>query len=341
MTAKILDSFGGKFADKFAERWVTTIFTPAFIFYMGGLAVWIQRFKWPAKLIEEFTRYPDLVKIAALGAILFVITTLAFVVQKLDLVVIRFLEGYWPQWLWQLRTPHYRKLRAKLSNENQSLRGKESERRAELQRLRVAIDSQNIDSQGANSLSAEDRDRYLELKKSLLNESEQAKLIRVIQSLREMPILEVDPMPTRLGNLLRAAERQPLNKYGLDAVVCWSRLWMLLPEPVKKDLQEARTELNTAARIWLWSILFCGWSLLGQSWWTTWPIAVGLISAWCAYQWAIDAARNYGELIEASFDLYRHLLYQAMRWELPADPQEEHRVGGELTRYLLRRSAQP
>jgi hypothetical protein len=34
------------------------------------------------------------------------------------------------------------------------------------------------------------------------------------------------------------------------------------------------------------------------------------ISAWCAYQWAIDVARTYGELIEASFDLYRHLLYQ-------------------------------
>jgi hypothetical protein len=336
MTAKILDSFGGKFADKFAERWVTTVFTPAFIFWLGGLATAIQRFKWPTKLIEKFTSYSDLTKIAALVAILFVITTFAFIIQKLDLVVLRFLEGYWPQWMGQQRVQHYRHRREKLNRESQELRETQSERQEERQELQ-----KTIDTQGADILNAKERKRYLVLQESLLTWPEQTNLARIRQSLREMPTADVDLMPTRLGNLLRAAERQPLNKYGLDAIVCWSRLWMLLPDAVKKDLQEARTDLNTAARVWLWSILFCGWSLLGQSWWTTWPIAVGLISAWWAYQWAIDAARTYGELIEASFDLYRHLLYQSIRWNLPPDPQVEYRVGGELTRYLLRRSSQP
>jgi hypothetical protein len=55
-------------------------------------------------------------------------------------------------------------------------------------------------------------------------------------------------------------------------------------------------------------------------------------SAFFAYYfWAIDAARNYGELIEATFDLYRHLLYQYLRWDLPSDPNEERRVGKQLT----------
>jgi hypothetical protein len=77
-------------------------------------------------------------------------------------------------------------------------------------------------------------------------------------------------MPTRLGNLLRAAERKPLEKYGLDAIICWSRLWMLLPDAVKKDLQESRADLNNAARVWLWSLLFCGWTFVGGNIWTTW-----------------------------------------------------------------------
>jgi len=77
-------------------------------------------------------------------------------------------------------------------------------------------------------------------------------------------------MPTRLGNLLRAAERKPLEKYGLDAILCWSRLWMLLPDAVKKDLQESRADLNNAARVWLWSLLFCGWTFVGENIWTTW-----------------------------------------------------------------------
>lgn len=59
-------------------------------------------------------------------------------------------------------------------------------------------------------------------------------------------------MPTKLGNILRAAESRPYDKYGLDAVICWSRLWLLLPDGVKKELQEARSNLNTAARFWLW-----------------------------------------------------------------------------------------
>lgn len=89
--------------------------------------------------------------------------------------------------------------------------------------------------------------------------------------------------------------------------------------------------------------LFCGWVFV--AWNPTkpflinllalWPL-LGLLSARLAYQWAIAAAQTYGELVEASFDLYRHLLYQSLRWQLPADPKVERRVGQELTRYLWR-----
>ncbi len=109
---------------------------------------------------------------------------------------------------------------------------------------------------------------------------------------------------------------------------------MLLPDPVKKDLQEARADLNTAVRVWLWSLLFCGWAALAQTPLATWPLLLGLLSAWFAYRWAIAAASLYGELIEATFDLHRHLLYQALRWTLPPDPTIERRVGQDLTRYL-------
>jgi hypothetical protein len=109
---------------------------------------------------------------------------------------------------------------------------------------------------------------------------------------------------------------------------------MLLPDAVKKDLQEARADLNAAVRVWLWSLLFIGWGALG-AWWA---VPIGILSALFSYSWALDAASTYGELIEASFDLHRHLLYQSLRWNLPADPEVEHRVGQDLTRYLHRRS---
>ena len=156
----------------------------------------------------------------------------------------------------------------------------------------------------------------------------------LVQKLRERhtPRQADQRMPTHLGNLLRSAELRPHTKYGLDAIVCWSRLWLLLPDAVKKDLQEARADLNTAARVWLWSVLFLVWT-----YWAWWAAPVGIISAIFAYYyWALDAAKIYGELIEATFDLYRHLLYQSIRWGLPADPKEERRVGRQLTEYLWR-----
>lgn len=166
----------------------------------------------------------------------------------------------------------------------------------------------------------------------LLTPTQQEALARVRLALHNLPA-NTDLMPTRLGNILRTAERRPLEKYGLDAIICWSRLWLLLPEAAKKDLQDARADLNNAARLWLWSILFLVWAALG-AWWA---VPLGILSALFAYyNWAIAAAITYGDLIEASFDLYRHLLYESLRWKLPADPNEERRVGQQLTEYLWR-----
>jgi hypothetical protein len=59
-----------------------------------------------------------------------------------------------------------------------------------------------------------------------------------------------------------------------------------------------------------------------------------------AYRWMVQAARTYGDLIEAAFDLYRLQLYQALRWPLPSTPKEELAGGQALTEYLWHGSDQ-
>jgi len=330
MTAKVLDNFGSKFA----EQWVATLLTPAFAFWLGGFAIVVQRWGWQP-LVVTFTSYPEPLQIALLVGSFCIIATSAFVVQRFDFATLRFLEGYGPLWLpplrqWRIR--YYRDRKDSLDKKRQALREIEDQ-----QNTRFLALKHTITTQGAAALSEVERQQYLQLNEQLLNPRQQEDLIRRGQELRTLPTTNSEIMPTRLGNLLRASERRPSEKYGLDAIICWSRLWMLLPEAVKKDLQEARADLNTAVRAWLWSLLFCGWTLVGGSIWTTWPLVIGLLSAWFAYNWAIAAASTYGELIEAAFDLYRHLLYQSLRWNLPPDPAVEKRVGRELTQYLRRR----
>lgn len=282
------------FGSKLAEQWVANLLTPAFVFWAGGVVTGLQHFGWkPASC--WFTQQPEPLQIAFLVGGLCLIVASAFVVQCFDLPVLRFLEGYWSFWLHPLR----RWLIDKEAKRSQQI----SDRWQILKRLNLS------------HLTAEQRDELIQLDWQQLH----------------LP-LENQLMPTRLGNILRAAEQRPLEKYGLDAIICWSRLWLLLPDAVKKDLQEARADLNTAVRVWLWSLLFILWTI-----WAWWAAPMGIICAIFAYYyWAVDAAKNYGELIEASFDLYRHLLYQSLRWNLPPDPNEERRVGRQLTEYLWR-----
>jgi hypothetical protein len=42
-------------------------------------------------------------------------------------------------------------------------------------------------------------------------------------------------MPTSLGNVIRAAEDEAGNTYGLDTVITWPILYEVLPDKIKKQ----------------------------------------------------------------------------------------------------------
>ncbi len=140
-----------------------------------------------------------------------------------------------------------------------------------------------------------------------------------------------DRLPTRLGNILRSHERRPAQKYGLDALVCWQYLWMVMPESAKKDLSIERENLDDSVKIWLWSVLFLLWTV-----WAWQAVFVSLVLVFATYSRILQAAKTYGKLQEAGFDLYRPLLYQNLRFPLPEDPTTEAAEGEKLTAYLLR-----
>ena len=141
-------------------------------------------------------------------------------------------------------------------------------------------------------------------------------------------------MATRLGNRLRAAETRPDDRYGLDAITCWPRLWLVVPQAAQDEVTAARRALDACAEVWLWAALFCGWGVL--SWWT---VPVGVVVAAGAYRAILAAAGVYAELVVACYDLNRTALYRALRWPVPGTPAEERTAGRELTRYLARGAA--
>ncbi len=296
MPTKFLDNLG----TALAERWIAMLLTPAFIFWSGGLLAWIDCFGWTK--LETWLKtqqFETLQPIFIVGGLL-VVTASAVVIQHFDLIVLRFLEGYWPDWMHFLRRWFIQRQRLRLN-------------RAETrwQTLAARKDQQH--------LTAQELSEFVSLDKQLM----------------QAPAQPEQLMPTRLGNILRAAEGRPLDKYGLDAVICWPRLWLVLPDGVKKEVQDTRTELNSAALVWLWSLLFLIWMI-----WAWWTIPAGLLSALLAYQWMLDAAVTYSDLVESTFDLHRTALYKSLRWPLPNNPAEERKMGQQLVEYLWRGSDQ-
>lgn len=295
MSAKFLEGVGSKLA----ERWMAELITPAFIFWIGGVIALIDHIGWtPVNqwVSEQLDKPIGLVwAIASLG----LVTLSAFIVERFDLGILRFLEGYWYSW-WLLPLRPLRRQMVK---------------REQKRSQRIDQHWQTLSLIPEQIRTPEQRDEYVQLD----------------WQQQHLP-LPSSMMPTRLGNWLKAAEGHSLERYGLDSIVCWPRLWLLLPEDVKQELKVARSDLNAAARTWFWCLLFMTWGF-----WVWWLSLIGLLAAFLTYYgWATVAASNYGELIKSTFDLYRHLLYDAIRWQLPTDPKIERRVGKDLTIYLWR-----
>ncbi len=294
MPTKFLESLGGKLA----EQWAASLLTPAFVFWLGGLAAWIQKFGWDG-LQQWFTKLVEPLQIAILIGSLLLVAASAFAIQRFDLAVLRFFEGYWPAWMAPLRRWLIKRQRAFFNRLDQKWQDLAAKR----------------DQKG--QLTAEELDEF----------------VAIDWQLRLMPSQPERLMPTKLGNLLRAAESHPTDKYGLDAIICWSRLWLVLPEATRKELQEARSDLNTAARVWLWGVLFLVWTV-----WAWWAIPVTVFVSLFAHQWMLDAAATYGDLLESTFDLYRINLYKSLHFPLPVNPAEERELGQQVTEYLWRGS---
>jgi hypothetical protein len=141
-----------------------------------------------------------------------------------------------------------------------------------------------------------------------------------LQYSRYPPAREV--LPTRLGNVLRAAERYPEQRYGAEMILIWPRLYQVLPRDAIDDVEGARSSMEFLLVLSLWFTAFA----------TTAPLAVvlakgaplvavicfviGAGGAYAAYLSAVVAAVEYGEQLRSIFDVYRLDLLR--RLNLPA-----------------------
>jgi len=137
-------------------------------------------------------------------------------------------------------------------------------------------------------------------------------------------------MPTKLGNVLRSAEDHAQERYHINTVIIWPRLYVLLPDRFIAALAAARAQLDLMTAMTVLSGLFAIGGPVISFIFLPWYAAVacfagGLATAWLSYLGAVRACYPYGQLIRAAFDVYRGLLLDEMHWTRPSSYGAERR----------------
>jgi hypothetical protein len=315
-----------------AKQWAARILTPAFAFWAGGLAaLWwhahhrgVQTHGWSAELTttaKPLQALPTLGQVVLLLGALFLLAASAVIAERLTLPLLRLLEGYWshPRWLWRLLVRIRGSQRERWTTRVAPLEVRQ--RRGKLG-VREYVELLRLEKSTSPDLK-----RLAMLRQGRaegFSSDDAARLARGLRIMRQIPEQRALQMPTRLGNILRSAERRPVDKYGLDPAVCWTALWLVRPEHTRTELVQSRSTLDNATRMWLWGALFVVWTP-----WTWWAVPIAVLVPLLAYHVGmIGGATLFGDLVVAAFDLHRMSLYDNLHLPRPLSPTEERRVSG-------------
>lgn len=124
--------------------------------------------------------------------------------------------------------------------------------------------------------------------------------------------------PTTLGNVVESYNAYPFVRYGMEGEIFWPHLQRHIPEPFMKKIDEQKilfdfclTMATLGVGYGLLALIF-GPLLWGNiRFWTILGLFAVSFSYAVYYRLAVSIAAQYGDLIRASFDLFRHDLLRA------------------------------
>jgi hypothetical protein len=156
-------------------------------------------------------------------------------------------------------------------------------------------------------------------------------------------------LPTRLGNIIRSAERYPSVLYDMDAIALWPRLVSVIAPDYAGAVDQSKISLDFTLNSSLLSlgmaamIIGIGVPAPPYTSQVVYPVLIWLALAllffalaWFFYVMSLENALAWGDMIRGAFDLYRFELLKKFGYtETPADQSDERRVWHRITQELL------
>lgn len=152
-------------------------------------------------------------------------------------------------------------------------------------------------------------------------------------------------LPTELGNVIRAFETHPRERYGLEGIAMWPRITSLLSDDERSELDDVSTDIA----FWLNSltiVAIAGLLLFAERLWHRPGGAIATVLVECAvvavvaglgvwmYRQSISAAIRWGEPVRAAFDMHRLEFYDRLGMKRPTDQQDDLDYGTAVNRML-------
>jgi len=339
----------------FDKRFLSTIFLPCLVFFLMLTAL-VCYAEGLDKVLGLWKAQPVEVQAFLVIFYMAIVYLTAYVIQTFLGPFIRLYEGYPLARILKFRTDYYRGnlermcvCRKKLKETVQRLVDELEEKSREHDKVLEKIDQLKAGKGAHVSEPILDLMTKSEaMNKSIhdLNEKIQSLQEKMAEIQKEMHFYyppckrSVRVLPTRFGNIMRGAELYPGSRYGLDGPLIWPRLYPLFPDAYKEMIAEAKSSIDALVNI---SILSIGFALAGGIYFLllrhSWPLFLltfcGGFILWCiACISATEAAKVYGSVFKAGFDLYRVDLLKTMRLDTPATTKDEKKEWENLIRYI-------
>lgn len=147
-------------------------------------------------------------------------------------------------------------------------------------------------------------------------------------------------LPTRLGNILRAAEAYPQSRYCADSVALFPRMVIAIEKDFMGHMDTANDQCSFLLNSSLLSAIFAalGFAVSIYLWLS--PISdhsslvyfltglASLVIAWFFYSASLMNVSKYGNLIRSAYDLFRFNLIEKLHLPMPEDSQKEKKLWG-------------
>lgn len=152
-------------------------------------------------------------------------------------------------------------------------------------------------------------------------------------------------LPTRLGNVLRSAERQAGKQYGFSsAIEMLPRIYPSISPSLAENIGGARDDLDMACRMCavLWVIaLVTGGTLIADGAvaasagaWLAAPVTAAVFGIF-SYRAAIRCAEDYGKILYNVFELHRRDFIRAFGYVPPESPEDEKQLIADIVTWLI------